>query len=188
MQKNPVKVDMQVKIMIFKINKFTHHFHGPIGVYLIDLHIWNNTTGTTAENLKFYSKGAVSICCPPLHIKIDHLLVKLAIDGPFVRAITWRCVVSKVNYLDKLHWLTFSNRKKEPIKHIKIIHFITTQISYKQPSENVLLLFFFKKFGIHSMQGWTATMRHGVKRKRSTKRLKHTGNLFRINLWLIDVC
>ena len=36
-----------------------------------------------------------------------------------------------------------------------------------------------KKNGIHSMQGLTATTRHAVKRKRSTKRLKDTGNLFR---------
>ena len=47
-------------------------------------------------------------------------------------------------------------------------------------------LFFFN--GIHSMPGWTATTRHGVTRKRSTKRLKHTGNLFRKNLQLKDVC
>ena len=46
----------------------------------------------------------------------------------------------------------------------------------------------FKKIGIHSMQGWTATTRHGVTRKRSTKRLKHTGNLFTKNLQLISVC
>ena len=38
------------------------------------------------------------------------------------------------------------------------------------------------------MQGLTATTRHGVTRKRSTKRLKHTGNLFRKNLQLIGVC
>ena len=38
------------------------------------------------------------------------------------------------------------------------------------------------------MQGLTATMRHGVTKKRSTKRLKHTGNLFRKNLQLKDVC
>ena len=38
------------------------------------------------------------------------------------------------------------------------------------------------------MQGLTATTRHGVARKRSTKRLKDTGNLFRKNLQLIDVC
>ena len=30
--------------------------------------------------------------------------------------------------------------------------------------------------GIHSMKGWTATTRHGVTRKRNTKRLRHTGN------------
>ena len=35
------------------------------------------------------------------------------------------------------------------------------------------------------MQGWTATTRHGVTTiERSTKRLKHTGNLFRTNLQL----
>ena len=44
----------------------------------------------------------------------------------------------------------------------------------------------FFKIGIHSMQGWIATTRHGVKRKRSTKKLKHTGNLFRNNIKLKD--
>ena len=34
------------------------------------------------------------------------------------------------------------------------------------------------------MHSWRATMMHGVARKRSTKRLKHTGNLFRKNLQL----
>ena len=33
-----------------------------------------------------------------------------------------------------------------------------------------------------------ATARHGVIRKRSTKRLKHTENLFRKNLQLMGVC
>ena len=42
--------------------------------------------------------------------------------------------------------------------------------------------------GIHSMQGWTATTTHRVTRKRSTKRLKHTENLFRKNLQSIGVC
>ena len=32
--------------------------------------------------------------------------------------------------------------------------------------------------GIYSMQGWTATTRHGITRKANTKRLRHTGNLF----------
>ena len=35
----------------------------------------------------------------------------------------------------------------------------------------------FFKIAIHSMQGGTANIRHGVTRKRSTKRLKHTENL-----------
>ena len=38
------------------------------------------------------------------------------------------------------------------------------------------------------MQGRTATTRHRVTRKRSTKRLEHTGSLFRKNLQLEDVC
>ena len=41
--------------------------------------------------------------------------------------------------------------------------------------------------GIHSMQGWTATTRHEVTRKRSTKIIKHPGNLFRMNLQLKGV-
>ena len=42
--------------------------------------------------------------------------------------------------------------------------------------------------GIHSMQGWPSTTSHGVKPKKSTKRFKHTGNLFRKNLQLKGVC
>ena len=46
----------------------------------------------------------------------------------------------------------------------------------------------FLLIGVHSMQSWTANTRHGVTRKRSTKILKHTENLFRKNLQLKDVC
>ena len=35
---------------------------------------------------------------------------------------------------------------------------------------------------------YNSTARHGVTRKGSTKRLKHTGNLFRKNLQLKDIC
>ena len=50
------------------------------------------------------------------------------------------------------------------------------------------IVFCFFLIGIHSMQGWKHTMRHGVTRKRRTKKLKHTKNLFRKSLQLKDVC
>ena len=37
------------------------------------------------------------------------------------------------------------------------------------------------------MQDWTATTMHGVIRNRSTKRLKHAGNVFRKDLQLIGI-
>ena len=37
------------------------------------------------------------------------------------------------------------------------------------------------------MQGWTATTRHEVTRKKALKRLQDTENLFRKNLQLKDV-
>ena len=48
--------------------------------------------------------------------------------------------------------------------------------------------FFFFFIGIHSMQGWTATTRYGITRKRNTKGLRHKWNLFRKNVQLKDVC
>ena len=62
-----------------------------------------------------------------------------------------------------------------------------------------LSVYIYIYIGIHSMQGSTANARHGVTRKRSTKRLKHTvcfnlfvflfhtRNLFRRNPQLIGV-
>ena len=49
------------------------------------------------------------------------------------------------------------------------------------------LCFFCFVTGIHSMKGLIATTRHGNTRKRSTKRLKVTRNMFRMNLNLKDV-
>ena len=37
------------------------------------------------------------------------------------------------------------------------------------------------------MESWAATTMYGVTRKRSAKRLKHTGHLFRKNLQVIGV-
>ena len=49
------------------------------------------------------------------------------------------------------------------------------------------LMGIFFLIGIHSMQGLTASTRHGVTGKRNSKRLRHTGNLFRKNLQSKDV-
>ena len=70
------------------------------------------------------------------------------------------------------------------IKHRTIILYTAEYREYKE----YIYTFFLFLIGIHSMQGWTATTRHGVTRKRNTKRLRHKGNLFRKNLQLKDVC
>ena len=50
---------------------------------------------------------------------------------------------------------------------------------HKYLENNVVTDFFL--IGIHSMQCRTATTRHMVTKKKGTKRLKHSGNLFRKN-------
>ena len=41
---------------------------------------------------------------------------------------------------------------------------------------------------VHSVKGSTATTRQGFTRKKTTKELKHTENMFRKNVLLKDVC
>ena len=69
-----------------------------------------------------------------------------------------------------------------------ILHWFQTNRISLNVDKTTEIAQFFKKTGIHSMQGWTAIKRHEASRKRSTKRLKHTGNLFRKSLQLKDVC
>ena len=52
---------------------------------------------------------------------------------------------------------------------------------------NFCFVFVFVLIGIHSMQGWTATKRHGFIKKRLQK-FQDTENLFRKNLQLKAVC
>ena len=62
-------------------------------------------------------------------------------------------------------------------------------LAYWDPlSLQVVLMKHIFLIGIHSMQGSTATTRHGITRNRSTKRLEHTENIFRKNMQLIVVC
>ena len=53
---------------------------------------------------------------------------------------------------------------------------------------DLMFFFFFFLIGIHSVQGWTATTRHGVTRKEAQKRLQDTENQFTKNPQLKDVC
>ena len=58
---------------------------------------------------------------------------------------------------------------------------------FKETCALRLYSLFLKQIGIHTMQGWTATTKHGVTRKRSTKKIQHAENLFTKNLQLKDV-
>ena len=61
------------------------------------------------------------------------------------------------------------------------------QIKHSE-KDNIEKGHYFFLIGIHSMQGWTATTRHGVTRKKAQKRLQATENLFRKSLQSKDVC
>ena len=63
------------------------------------------------------------------------------------------------------------------LKKYRGVIFYDTEESCKIWKKNWLVCLSFL-IGIHFMQGWTAATRHGVIRKRHTKRLKHPGNLF----------
>ena len=69
-----------------------------------------------------------------------------------------------------------SNGDKSQFFYQELFHIVNTYVPY------------FFLIGINSIQGWTAITTHEVTRKRSTKRLEHTGNQFRKNLQLKDHC
>ena len=79
------------------------------------------------------------------------------------------------------HLFLFLQEERSSIRKLKnasgLTSFSATTTSIYLPKP--VLTFFL--IGIHSMKGWTATLRYGVTRKRITKRLKHTRNLFRKN-------
>ena len=86
-------------------------------------------------------------------------------------------LLSKFDYLlfKGVHWDAKTKNVEVVCFHYKIWDFILVYHS-------VFLI------GIHSMQGLGANERYGVTKKRSPKRLKHTGNLFRKNLQSMVVC
>ena len=115
--------------------------------------------------------------------------------GLFQGLTWWSCwKVGKTHFLDQT-WVQKPQNCPNSISHKPLVieswltpqndgkTWITTSVlKYLYPSDYFLLI------GIQSMQGWTATTRHGVTRKRNTKRLQHTRNQFRKNLQFKDVC
>ena len=82
-----------------------------------------------------------------------------------------------------------AEKNAEKLQKYQQLTFKTRESQSGYNEMKILLFFlFFCLIAIHSMQGRTDTTRHGITRKRNTKRLKHTGNLFRRNLQLIGVC
>ena len=75
----------------------------------------------------------------------------------------------------------------EPLAHRRNVASVSLFFRYYFGKCYQFLFFFFFLSVILSMQGWIATTRHGVTRKRNTKRLRHAGNLFRKSLQLKDV-
>ena len=66
-----------------------------------------------------------------------------------------------------------------------IVAYLYLQVAARSISPGMATVFL---IGIHSMQGLTATTMHVVTRKRDTKRLNNTGNLFRKKLQIKGVC
>ena len=91
----------------------------------------------------------------------------------------WQCSYealkdSKVNFcVNGLVIVTLSYTGVSFSLGIYALNMLASEINFSLGWFKVFLI------GIHFTQDWTATTRHGVTRKRSPKRLKHTGNLFR---------
>ena len=103
-------------------------------------------------------------------------------------------VLKGLNVSEPEHWVTWSCRTDVNFtflrgKRIQYFSFcLTTSLLIRLHFCFFFLFAFVFLIAIHSMQGWTATMRHGVTRKEAQKRLQDKKNLFRKNLQLKDVC
>ena len=97
------------------------------------------------------------------------------------KSLTWICAIIFVELIQlgqdpKLRWPKTFWRENLVFHWRKISYLNFTYIF------SLFLLLFFFLLGIHSMQGWTATTRYEVTRKRNTKRLRHTRNMSRKSL------
>ena len=128
-------------LFLLRLKCFPHHFHGLSGICLTNLYIWNNTTATTAENLKFYSKWA------------EYLLSTSACQNWLLICETpnkWHICKSaymelsggKINYFETLDWFLYpppSPPKKNQSREIML--FLKTR--------NKLMNEFFPKLCLH---------------------------------------
>ena len=130
---------------------------------------WNNIKNTWKEIKSLISRKTVA----------SNILTVLSLDNVDTVTNPYDIANTFNNYFASIAETT--KKKKNSHKHF------SDYLSNENSSTIFLQLLFFL-IGIHSMQGWTTTTRHGVTRKESTKRLKHTGNLFRKNLQLKDIC
>ena len=104
----------------------------------------------------------------------------------YTPALVWRRVRSYVHMLAHVlinldeRKIPYANRFYLPDTTQTKQHFLELNIFWGVRFFNWLsflyfslpvLAFFFFKFWIHSMQGWTAATRHGVTRQRSTKKV-----------------
>ena len=93
-------------LFLLRLKCFPHHFHGLSGICLTNLYIWNNTTATTAENLKFYSKWAeyllsTSSCQNWL------LICETPNKWQICKSAYMELSGGKINYFETLDWFLY---------------------------------------------------------------------------------
>ena len=132
-------------------------------------------------------------------MSVNSRLTVISIIGPwkeFYRQRSAESSCARKETADIDIFVTSTNGDRKIIKSTRITtrppSIITKWNQFNQfrwtSTKVIPIFFFFFLIGIHSMQGWTATTRHGVTRKEAEKRLQDTENLFRKNLQLKDVC
>ena len=120
------------------------------------------------------------LCCVTMNImKTKCSLFLMTGIEIFSKIISWN-----MNKLQKL--IKKCNMKLNILIQNIIYGMVSCPLNQKQEGNLIQNNVFFL-IGIFFIQDWTATKRQKVTRKRSTKRLKHTENLFKKNLHLTGV-
>ena len=173
---------------------------------LIQIRVWSDIEIFIKENKEIYDQQEIpQLTChcekcenfkPPCEgIKHSETSLKLLPTSACAALPNFSCNYCEETWVDEVWLYQWSKpaTKKCPevttywIRSLSVRN-LQDRIEYSEKNiVSCLEISILFSIGIHSMQGWTAT-RHGVTRKRSTIRLKDTGNLLRKNLQLIGVC